>query len=83
MYYRTYFNGRRDDSFFIGISPHASIPLYFYCCKMRGSNWAVSMKLYLKSVQMRVPRTSERWKKKIHRDVNVSLMARDEMGQDK
>lgn len=67
-------------------------PFSSYYCKSCGSNCALSMKSYLKSSQMTIARngvwkcksrTSERCKNKIHGDVNVSLIEREEMGQDK
>lgn len=67
-------------------------PFSSYYCKLCQSNCALSMKLYLKSIQMMILRngvwkyksgTSERCKNKIHWDVNVSLIEREEMGQDK
>lgn len=71
-------------------------PYSSYYCEFHGRNCALSMKLYLKSIQMMTPRnevwksrsgTSERCKNKIHWDVNVSLIEREsereEMGQDK
>lgn len=67
-------------------------PFCSYYSKFHGNNCALSMKLYLKSIRMMIPRnwvckcisrTSERCKNQIHWDFNVSLIEGEAIGQDK